>query len=113
MTPSAIAMQPTQRKSGIPKKGAASRQREIHQGAKPATNPGAMTRKTAEPTIANAFLIILNLITSPDTLWFYWVTLGWGVGLVAHALQVYGSFTVFGRDWEDRKIKQYMDRDQP
>jgi hypothetical protein len=62
--------------------------------------------------VVNAFLIILNLITSPDTLWFYWVTLGWGVGLVAHALQVYGTFTIFGKDWENRKIQEYMTRDQ-
>jgi len=62
--------------------------------------------------VVNAFLIILNLITSPDTLWFYWVLLGWWVGLIAHALQVYGSFTIFGKDWEDRKIKEYLDRDQ-
>ena len=62
--------------------------------------------------VVNAFLIILNLITSPDSLWFYWVLLGWGIGLIAHALQVYGSFTIFGKDWEGRKIKQYMERDQ-
>jgi hypothetical protein len=63
--------------------------------------------------VVNAFLIVLNLLTSPDTLWFYWVTLGWGVGIVAHALQVYGSFTIFGKDWENRKIKQYMEQERP
>ena len=62
--------------------------------------------------VVNAFLIILNLITSPDSLWFYWVLLGWGIGLVAHALQVYGSFTIFGKDWEDRKVQEYLKRDQ-
>jgi hypothetical protein len=62
--------------------------------------------------VVNAFLIILNLLTDPHQLWFYWVTLGWGVGLVAHGLQTFGSFTIFGRDWEERKIQQYMDRDQ-
>lgn len=59
----------------------------------------------------NAFLIILNLITTPHSLWFYWVTLGWGIGLVAHALQVYGTFTIFGKDWEDKKIREYMNRE--
>ena len=61
--------------------------------------------------VVNAFLIILNLITSPDSLWFYWVLLGWGIGLIAHALQVYGSFTIFGKDWENRKIRKYMDQE--
>jgi len=58
MTPSVVSMPPTKRKRGIRKKGASTRQREIHQGTKPATNPGAMTRKTAEPRIANTFLIM-------------------------------------------------------
>jgi hypothetical protein len=31
---------------------------------------------------------------------------------VAHALQVYGTFTIFGKDWENRKIQEYMKRDQ-
>ncbi len=58
MVPSVINMPPTKRKRGIPKKGASSRQREIHHGTKPATNPGAMTRKTTEPTIAKTFLVM-------------------------------------------------------
>src|SRR5262245_55870092 len=28
--------------------------------------------------IVNAFLLIINLLTSPHTLWFYWPLLGWG-----------------------------------
>jgi len=63
--------------------------------------------------VVNAFLIVLNLLTSPQSLWFYWVLLGWGIGLVAHALQVYGSFTIFGRDWEERKVQEYLKRDRP
>src|ERR1035438_9340808 len=56
MTPSVISRPPANRQAGIPKKGGSSRQREIHRGTKPATNPGATTRKTAEPTIANTRL---------------------------------------------------------
>jgi hypothetical protein len=63
--------------------------------------------------VVNAFLLVLNLLTDADSLWFYWVLLGWGIGLVAHALQVYGSFTIFGKDWEERKINEYLKRDQP
>lgn len=56
MAPSVISRPPANRQAGIPKKGGSSRQREIHRGTKPATNPGATTRKTAEPTIANTRL---------------------------------------------------------
>ena len=63
--------------------------------------------------VVNLFLLVLNLLTDADNLWFYWVLLGWGIGIVAHALQVYGSFTIFGKDWEDRKVQEYLKRDQP
>jgi hypothetical protein len=37
----------------------------------------------------NAFLLIINLITSPDALWFYWPLLGWGIGLFFHGVGVF------------------------
>lgn len=39
--------------------------------------------------VINAGLLAINLLTSPDTLWFYWPMLGWGVGLIAHGVTVY------------------------
>lgn len=39
--------------------------------------------------VVNVLLIILNLATSPDKLWFYWPLVGWGIGLIAHAFGVY------------------------
>jgi len=58
--------------------------------------------------IVNGFLFLLNMLTSPDSLWFYWPLLGWGIGLGAHAYTVYGENGVFGKDWEDRKIRELM-----
>jgi hypothetical protein len=37
----------------------------------------------------NAFLLIINLATSREELWFYWPLLGWGFGLVAHAKHMF------------------------
>lgn len=37
----------------------------------------------------NAFLIAINLTTSPETLWSIWPLLGWGLGLAAHAWLAY------------------------
>ena len=31
-------------------------------------------------------LIAVNLLTTPDRLWFYWPLLGWGIGILAHGL---------------------------
>ncbi len=34
----------------------------------------------------NALLVAINLATSTSCLWFKWPLLGWGVGLLAHAV---------------------------
>lgn len=34
--------------------------------------------------IINCFLILLNIYTSYNELWFPWVILGWGIGLAFH-----------------------------
>ena len=60
--------------------------------------------------LVNAFLLVINLVASPNSLWFYWPLLGWGIGIVAHAASVFGSGRVWGRDWEERKIKELMDK---
>ena len=41
--------------------------------------------------LVNGGLVLLNLITSPGYLWCLWVVFGWGIGLIAHGLAVYGS----------------------
>ncbi|MDC8106030.1 2TM domain-containing protein [Chryseobacterium sp. PTM-20240506] len=54
------------------------------------------------------FLFVLNLLTSPDHLWFYWPMLGWGIGIIVHAINVFG----IGKEWEERKIKELMETDK-
>lgn len=34
--------------------------------------------------LVNAGLVAINLMTTPDRLWFYWPLAGWGVGVLAH-----------------------------
>ena len=38
--------------------------------------------------LVNLILIAVNLIFTPDKLWFYWPLLGWGIGILAHGLSV-------------------------
>jgi hypothetical protein len=52
------------------------------------------------------FLIILNLITSPRNLWFYWPMLGWGIGLLAHGASVFA----IGNGWEEKKIREILEK---
>ena len=54
------------------------------------------------------FLTILNLITSPNNLWFFFPMLGWGIGLAAHAMSVFA----IGKNWEDRKIREILEKEK-
>ena len=57
----------------------------------------------------NTLLFLIDLMASPDTLWFYWPLLGWGIGIVLHAFYVFGFGRWFGPDWEEKKIKEIME----
>jgi hypothetical protein len=61
--------------------------------------------------IVNAALFVVNMITSRDALWFYWPLLGWGIGLAIHAFVVLSGGKFFGEEWEDRKARELMRRD--
>lgn len=36
----------------------------------------------------------------------------WGIGIIAHAASVFGKDFFFGADWEERKIKEIMDKEK-
>lgn len=55
--------------------------------------------------VVNIVLIGINLTSSPETIWFIYPLLGWGIGVAAHAI---GTF--FGRKWEERKIQEYLNK---
>jgi len=57
------------------------------------------------------FLIYINYKTYWDFQWFWFPMIGWGIGIIINAFKVYFSEGVFGRNWEERKIKQYMGTD--
>jgi hypothetical protein len=62
--------------------------------------------------IVNIILIVINLWTSPEYLWFFWPLLWWGIGVVFHGLKVFEVFPVLGKGWEERKIKEFMDKEK-
>ena len=61
--------------------------------------------------VVNLLLFSINMIVSPDSLWFIWPLMGWGVGLFFHALSVFGFGPRFGADWEERKIRELMEKE--
>jgi hypothetical protein len=60
--------------------------------------------------LVNAALVVINLLLSPEYFWFIWPIIGWGVGLIIHAISVFGG--LWGRSWEERKIKEIMEREK-
>jgi len=60
--------------------------------------------------IVNAGLFLINMLTSPGTLWFYWPLIGWGIGVAAHAFSVFGAGKWLGPEWEEREIRKILDK---
>lgn len=62
--------------------------------------------------LVTIILIVINLMTSPEYLWFLWCIMGWGVGLVFHGLKVFAISPFFNKEWEERKIKEFLEKDK-
>lgn len=60
--------------------------------------------------LVNAVLFTINYLTSNGTWWFYWPLLGWSIGLIAHAIGVFGFFGIMSQEWEERKIEEIVAR---
>jgi transcriptional regulator with XRE-family HTH domain len=59
--------------------------------------------------VVGAFFI-LNLITSPNYIWAWWVAIGWGIGVISHGLSVFEITNFFGADWEKRQIEKRLNK---
>ncbi|RIA10232.1 2TM domain-containing protein [Flavobacteriaceae bacterium MAR_2010_72] len=65
--------------------------------------------------IINLFLIGIIAFNSNGNIWHFGTfstAFFWGIGLAFHAMGVFGPNIMFGKNWEDRKIKDYMDKDK-
>lgn len=57
-------------------------------------------------------LIFVNLKYVPEFQWFWFSMLGWGIGLFAHAMEAFQFNPFFSKEWEDRKLKQFIDEEK-
>lgn len=55
---------------------------------------------------------LLNLATSPDSWWFFYPFLPWGVGLAIHGWNVLGSDRLFDDKWTERKADELLKKQQ-
>jgi two-component system, LytTR family, sensor kinase len=56
-------------------------------------------------------LAILNYNTG-NFPWILFPTIGWGFGVLVHGMEVFGYNPLWGKSWEERKMRQYMDDDK-
>ncbi|GAA3513972.1 2TM domain-containing protein [Aquimarina addita] len=55
----------------------------------------------------------LNYYTNQwENLWFSWTAIGWGIGVAFHAIKAFKINPIFDKDWEERKIRKYMEDDE-
>lgn len=63
--------------------------------------------------LVNIFLLFLNLKSSDDLQFGMFATpLFWGIGLAGHAFSVFGKNLIFGKAWEERKIRELMEKNK-
>ena len=66
--------------------------------------------------IINIFLLALKYFREGgaefDEFQTYSTAFFWGIGLVFHALSVFSGYVFLGRDWEERKIRELMEKDK-
>ena len=53
-------------------------------------------------------LFFINWRSSPEYWWAFWPMFGWGIGVVAHAIGIFG----IGKNWEEKQIRKYMNKEE-
>ena len=62
----------------------------------------------------NIFIIVLIASNTNGDIWNFGTfstPIFWGLGLAFHALAVFGKNLFFSKSWEERKIKEYLDKE--
>ncbi len=59
----------------------------------------------------NILLVVINLSTAPQYIWFIWPLLGWGIGLFFHGMSVFVFSGKRFRGIKEKMIQEEMKRD--
>ncbi len=54
--------------------------------------------------------IVLNIMSTSFP-WAFFPILGWGIGVGSHAAETFNYHPFFGKNWEERKIRDIMDKE--
>ena len=59
--------------------------------------------------VFSIFFVFLNITTGGPEFWAIFPIMGWGIGVLFHAISVFG-LPGLGRDWEERLIERELER---
>jgi len=67
--------------------------------------------------VVNIMIVVLNIQNlKPDESYFqiqnFFTAFFWGIGLAAHGLSTFMPEWIMGKNWEDRKIKELMEKEK-
>lgn len=67
--------------------------------------------------VVNIFIVYVNISNLDEgETYFQWknftTAIFWGLGLLAHGLSVFLPTIVLGKDWEERKIREFMENER-
>ena len=67
--------------------------------------------------VINIMIVIINIQNlEPGESYFqfrnFLTAFFWGIGLLAHGLSTFLPYIILGKDWEERKIKELMEKEK-
>lgn len=60
----------------------------------------------------NLFLMMINLLTAPEFLWFLIPLFAWGIAILSQGMKVYDYHLFLGKNWEDRKMQEWIEKEK-
>ncbi|WP_261858428.1 2TM domain-containing protein [Photobacterium sanguinicancri] len=61
-------------------------------------------------TLVISMLFVINFVTDPSYIWAWWPAMGWGIGIVSHALSAFEIMNFFGAGWEKKQVEKRLGR---
>lgn len=67
--------------------------------------------------VVNLMIVVINMQQLHEgESYFKWqnftTLVFWGIGLLAHGLSVFLPYLVLGKDWEENKIREFMEKER-
>ena len=64
-----------------------------------------------------AYIIVIPVLAwlnykTTDFPWVIFPAVGWGLGVLLHGMSAHGYNPILGKNWEERKIREFMSEDQ-